>query len=63
MRDNPFCSGDLVKKLERLGAETLMGPVRDWISYSTWRFARDSRRKGQSYGGSYAPRLRDFSST
>ncbi len=50
MRDNPFCSGDLVKKLERLGAETLMGPVRDWISYSTWRFTRDSRRKGSLWG-------------
>jgi predicted nucleotide-binding protein (sugar kinase/HSP70/actin superfamily) len=50
MRDNPFCSGDLVKKLERLGAETVMGPVRDWVSYSTWRFTRDSRRKGRVAG-------------
>jgi predicted nucleotide-binding protein (sugar kinase/HSP70/actin superfamily) len=50
MRDNPFCSGDVVKKLERLGAETLMGPVRDWVSYSTWRFTRDSRRKGRLWG-------------
>ena len=50
MRDNPFCSGDLVKKLERLGAETLMAPVRDWINYSTWRFSRDTRRKGRVCG-------------
>jgi predicted nucleotide-binding protein (sugar kinase/HSP70/actin superfamily) len=50
MRDNPFCSGDLVKRLERLGAETLMSPVRDWVSYSTYRFTRDSRRRGRPWG-------------
>ncbi len=47
MRDNPFCNGFVVRKLEELGMETLMGPVRDWISYSTYRFTRDSRRKGK----------------
>jgi predicted CoA-substrate-specific enzyme activase len=50
MRDNPFCSGDVVKKLEQLGAETLMSPVRDWVTYSTYRFTRDSRRKGRPWG-------------
>jgi predicted nucleotide-binding protein (sugar kinase/HSP70/actin superfamily) len=50
MRDNPFCNGDVVGKLEELGAETLMGPVRDWVSYSTYRFTRDSRRKGRPLG-------------
>ncbi|MBN2323638.1 MAG: CoA activase [Spirochaetes bacterium] len=42
MRDNPFCSGHVVKKLERLGAETMIAPVREWIHYSTYRFFRDS---------------------
>jgi predicted CoA-substrate-specific enzyme activase len=50
MRDNPFCSGDVVKKLEQLGAETLMSPVRDWVTYSTYRFTRDSGRKGRPWG-------------
>ncbi len=50
MRDNPFCSGNLVNKLERLGAEILISPVRDWVSYSTYRFTRDSRRKGRPWG-------------
>ena len=42
MRDNPYCSGNLVGKLENLGAETVMAPVREWISYSTYRYWRDS---------------------
>jgi predicted nucleotide-binding protein (sugar kinase/HSP70/actin superfamily) len=50
MRDNAFCNGDVVRKLEELGAETLMGPVRDWVSYSTYRFTRDSRRNGRPWG-------------
>lgn len=45
MRDNPFCSGFLVERLERLGAETLMSPFVEWLTYSTLRFARDSRWK------------------
>jgi len=47
MRDNPFCNGFLIQRLEELGAETVVGPVRDWISYSTYRFRRDARRKGR----------------
>lgn len=42
MRDNPFCSGFLVQRLESLGAETIMAPVREWITYSTYRFWRDN---------------------
>jgi predicted CoA-substrate-specific enzyme activase len=42
MRDNPFCSGYVVKKLELLGAETMIAPVREWINYSTYRYFRDS---------------------
>jgi len=46
MRDNPFCSNFLVERLEALGAETLMAPVAEWINYSTIRYIRDSRWKG-----------------
>ncbi|MBN2486044.1 MAG: hypothetical protein JXB34_08720 [Bacteroidales bacterium] len=45
MRDNPFCSNQLVKRLEDLGAETLMAPFAEWVNYSTIRFIRDSRWK------------------
>lgn len=46
MRDNPYCSNNLVKRLEDLGAETLMAPFAEWVNYSTLRYARDSRWKG-----------------
>ncbi len=46
MRDNPYCSNFLVKRLEALGAETLMAPMAEWINYSTIRYIRDSRWKG-----------------
>jgi len=46
MRDNPYCSNYLVKRMEDLGAETLMAPFAEWINYSTLRYVRDSRWKG-----------------
>jgi predicted nucleotide-binding protein (sugar kinase/HSP70/actin superfamily) len=46
MRDNPFCSGYLVDRLEGLGAETIMAPFREWITYSSYRWGRDARWKG-----------------
>jgi len=46
MRDNPFCSNFLVRRLEDLGAETLMAPFAEWVNYSTIRYIRDSRWKG-----------------
>lgn len=46
MRDNPYCSNYLVDRLEKLGAETVMAPFAEWINYSTIRFVRDSRWKG-----------------
>ena len=45
MRDNPFCSGFLVSRLESLGAETFIAPFVEWLTYSTLRYARDSRWK------------------
>ena len=50
MRDNPFCSNFLVKRLEELGAETLMAPFGEWVTYSTIRYIRDSRWKGDIKG-------------
>jgi predicted nucleotide-binding protein (sugar kinase/HSP70/actin superfamily) len=50
MRDNPFCSNFLVDKLEKLGAETLMAPFAEWVNYSTLRYIRDSRWKGDFRG-------------
>lgn len=46
MRDNPYCSNFLVDRMEKLGAETVMAPFGEWINYSTIRFVRDSRWKG-----------------
>jgi len=43
MRDNPYCNGFIIQKLEKLGAETLITPTREWINYSTYRYWRDSR--------------------
>jgi predicted CoA-substrate-specific enzyme activase len=42
MRDNPNANGFIVKKLEKLGAEIMITPVREWIAYSTYRYSRDS---------------------
>lgn len=48
MRDNPYCSNFLIDRLEKLGAETLMAPFAEWVNYSTLRFIRDSRWKGNT---------------
>ena len=50
MRDNPFASGFIVEKLEALGAETIMSPFAEWITYSTYRYDRDSKWKGDIKG-------------
>jgi predicted nucleotide-binding protein (sugar kinase/HSP70/actin superfamily) len=50
MRDNAFCSGFLVQKLEELGAETIMSPLSEWITYSTYRYGRDSIWKNDIKG-------------
>ncbi len=50
MRDNPFCNGFIVQKLEKLGAETMVTPVREWIGYSTYRYWRDSLWSGNIKG-------------
>ena len=50
MRDNPFASGYLVDRLEKFGAETFIAPFSEWIAYSTIRYTRDSRWKGDRKG-------------
>jgi predicted nucleotide-binding protein (sugar kinase/HSP70/actin superfamily) len=50
MRDNDFCSAQLVRRLEKFGAETWIAPFAEWLSYSTIRYTRDSRWKGDFKG-------------
>jgi predicted nucleotide-binding protein (sugar kinase/HSP70/actin superfamily) len=50
MRDNQFCNGNIVERLELLGAETLMSPFSEWFIYSTYRYTRDSIWKGDNIG-------------
>lgn len=42
MRDNPFCSSFIIERLEKFGAETFIAPFSEWLSYSTYRYTRDS---------------------
>jgi len=50
MRDNPFCSGHLIERLEALGAETIIAPFGEWLHYSSYRYWRDSVWKGSLKG-------------
>ena len=50
MRDNPFCSGHLIERLELLGAETIISPFGEWLHYSSYRYWRDSVWKGDLKG-------------
>jgi predicted nucleotide-binding protein (sugar kinase/HSP70/actin superfamily) len=42
MRDNSFCNGGLIRRLEEQGVETLVAPFSEWLTYSTYRYTRDS---------------------
>jgi len=59
MRDNDFCSAHLVKRLEKFGAETWIAPFAEWLSYSTIRYTRDSRWKGD-FKGVVKSRLQEY---
>lgn len=50
MRDNAGCNGNIANRLEALGAEVVIGPFSEWITYSTHRFSRDSRWKNDTMG-------------
>ena len=60
MRDNPFCNGYVVQRLEELGAETFMAPMAEWISYSTYRYWRDSIWKSD-FKGLFKSKIQEFS--
>jgi len=60
MRDNPFCSAFLVERLEKFGAETFISPFSEWLSYSTYRYTRDSLWKGD-YKGVLKSKIQEFS--
>ncbi len=50
MRDNAACNGNIVRKLEDLGVEVIVAPFSEWITYSTYRFTRDSKWKNDKKG-------------
>jgi predicted nucleotide-binding protein (sugar kinase/HSP70/actin superfamily) len=50
MRDNAACNGNISNRLEDLGVEVFVAPFSEWISYSTYRFTRDSRWKNDKMG-------------
>lgn len=60
MRDNPFCSGFVIDKLEKFGAETFVTPFSEWLSYTTYRYTRDSLWKGD-YIGLLKSKMQEFS--
>jgi predicted CoA-substrate-specific enzyme activase len=62
MRDNPFCSGHLVQKLEQYGAETVIAPFSEWLSYSTYRYTRDSKWKSD-YKGILKSKMQQYAQT
>lgn len=59
MRDNPYCSAFLVNRLEALGAETMVPRFCEWLHYSTYRYTRDSKWKGD-YKGLLKSRMQEF---
>jgi len=60
MRDNAYCNGFLVNKLEELGAETVIAPFAEWISYSSYRYWRDSMWK-RDIKGLFKSKLQEYS--
>ncbi len=50
MRDNAGCNGNIANRLEDLGVEVLIGPFSEWITYSTYRYTRDSKWKNDKKG-------------
>ncbi len=50
MRDNAGCNGNIANRLEDLGLEVVIGPFSEWITYSTYRYTRDSKWKNDIKG-------------
>jgi len=59
MRDNPFCNGFIIDRLEKNGAETWIAPFGEWLSYTTYRYKRDSIWK-DDYKGLMKAKIQDF---
>ncbi len=59
MRDNSFCNGFIIDRLEKNGAETWIAPFGEWLSYTTYRYQRDSIWKGD-YIGLMKAKIQDF---
>jgi predicted CoA-substrate-specific enzyme activase len=59
MRDNPLCSAFLVDRLEKFGAETWIAGFAEWLTYSTIRYTRDSKWKGD-YKGILQSKLQEY---
>jgi len=59
MRDNDFCNGGLIRRLEEQGVETLLTPFAEWLTYSTYRYTRDSKWKRDT-GGYLKSKLQGF---
>ncbi|MEX0987034.1 MAG: acyl-CoA dehydratase activase [Bacteroidales bacterium] len=60
MRDNPYCSAFLIDRLEKFGAETWIAGFSEWLTYSTIRYTRDSKWKGD-YRGILKSKIQEFS--
>ncbi len=60
MRDNTFCNGSIVEKLEALGAETIIAPFAEWITYSSYRYWRDSMWK-KDIKGLFKSKVQEYS--
>lgn len=50
MRDNAACNGNISRRLEDLGVEVVVAPFAEWITYSTYRYSRDSKWKNDKAG-------------
>ncbi|MEA1898925.1 MAG: hypothetical protein U9N53_14805, partial [Bacteroidota bacterium] len=50
----------LVERLEKFGAETFISPFSEWLTYSTYRYTRDSLWKGD-YKGVLKSKIQEFS--
>ena len=48
-RLNAFANDDLVRKLERQGAETWVSDVKEWVEYTNEAHFRDLRRQGHRF--------------
>jgi predicted nucleotide-binding protein (sugar kinase/HSP70/actin superfamily) len=51
MRDNAYCNGFVKQRLENLGAETMVAPMREWLELSSVRYREESSWRGEILNG------------